>query len=52
MEIEIEFYVTSSGRNPFDDWFESIREMHTKSKILTRLARMKLGEFRRLQVIG
>jgi putative addiction module killer protein len=52
MEIEIEFYVTSSGRSPFDDWFESIREMHTKSKILTRLARMKLGNFGDCKSLG
>lgn len=45
MEIEIEFYVTPSGKNPFDEWFESIREMHTRSKILTRLERLKMGNF-------
>ena len=45
MEIEIEFYITPFGRNPFDDWFESTRETHTKSKILARLARLKLGNF-------
>lgn len=52
MEIEIEFYVTSSGHNPFDDWFESIREMHTRSKILTRLDRLKLGNFEDCKSLG
>ncbi len=52
MEIEIEFYRTTSGRNPFDDWFESIREMHTRSKILTRLDRLKLGNFGDCKAIG
>lgn len=52
MEIEIEFYITPSGRNPFDDWFESLREMHTKSKILTRLARLKLGNFGDCKSLG
>jgi len=52
MEIEIEFYRTPSGRNPFDDWFESIREMHTRSKILTRLDRLKLGNFGDCKAIG
>ncbi len=45
MEIEIEFYTTPSGRIPFDEWFESFKEIHTKSKILSRLARLKLGNF-------
>lgn len=52
MEIEIEFYRTASGRNPFDDWFESILEMHTRSKILTRLDRLKLGNFGDCKAIG
>lgn len=52
MEIEIEFYVTASGRNPFDDWFESILEVHTKSKILSRLGRLKLGNFGDCKSIG
>ena len=52
MEIAIEFYVTPSGRNPFDDWFESIRETHTKSKILARLARLKLGNFGDCKSLG
>jgi len=45
MEIKIEFYETPSGHNPFDDWFESIRELRTRSKILTRLDRLKFGNF-------
>ncbi|MBS0622982.1 MAG: type II toxin-antitoxin system RelE/ParE family toxin [Verrucomicrobia bacterium] len=52
MEMEIEFYRTISGRNPFDDWFEGIREMHTRSKILTRLDRLKLGNFGDCKAIG
>lgn len=52
MEIQIEFYITPSGRNPFDDWFESIRETHTQSKILTRLARLKLGNFGDCKSVG
>ncbi len=52
MEIEIEFYQTPSGHNPFDDWFESIQEMHTRSKILTRLDRLKLGNFGDCKSLG
>ncbi len=29
----------------FDVWFEKISEIHTRAKILTRLDRLKLGNF-------
>ena len=45
MEIEIEIYKTSSGKYPFDAWFENLREIRTRAKILIRLDRLKLGNF-------
>ncbi len=45
MEIEIEIYETSSGKRPFVIWFEDLNEIHTRAKILTRLDRLKLGNF-------
>lgn len=41
MEIEIEIYETPSGKRPFEIWFEDIREILTRAKILTRLDRLK-----------
>ena len=52
MEIEIELYETASGNCPFDDWFESLRELHTRSKILTRLDRLKVGNFGDCKALG
>lgn len=52
MEIEIELYETASGVCPFDAWFESIREAHTRAKILTRLDRLKLGNFGDCKSLG
>ena len=52
MEIEIELYETSTGRCPFDDWFESLREPHTRAKILTRFDRLKLGNFGDCKVLS
>ena len=52
MEIEIEFYETPSGCCPFDDWFESIREKLTCAKIITRLDRLKLGNFGDCKSLG
>jgi len=45
MGHELEIYETAGGRRPFDAWFENIRERHTRAKILTRLDRLKLGNF-------
>lgn len=52
MEIEIELYETASGHCPFDDWFESLKERHTRTKILTRLDRLKVGNFGDCKALG
>lgn len=44
-EIEIELYETSNGKRPFEIWFKDIKELITRSKILTRIDRLKLGNF-------
>ena len=45
MEIDIEIYETPNGKRPFEAWIKDVREIHTRSKILTRLDRLKLGNF-------
>lgn len=52
MEIEIELYETNSGLRPFDVWFEKIKDMPTRAKILTRLDRLKLGNFGDCKSVG
>jgi putative addiction module killer protein len=52
VEIEIEIYETASGRCPFDTWFENIREIHTRAKILTRLDRLRVGNFGDCKTLG
>ena len=52
MEIEIEIYETSSGQCPFDAFFESIRERDTRAIILTRLDRVKAGNFGDCDPVG
>ncbi len=44
-EIEIEIYETVNGKRPFEIWIKAIKEIHTRAKILTRLDRLKLGNF-------
>ncbi|MFW9876499.1 MAG: type II toxin-antitoxin system RelE/ParE family toxin [Candidatus Thorarchaeota archaeon] len=52
IEIKIEIYRTTSGKCPFEVWFEKIREIHTRAKILTRLDRLKLGNFGDCKILG
>ena len=44
-EIEIELYKTAAGKRPFEIWIREIKEIYTRAKILTRLDRLKLGNF-------
>ena len=44
-EIEIELYETATGKRPFEIWIKEIKEIHTRAKILTRLDRLKIGNF-------
>lgn len=52
MKIELELYKTTFSRCPFHDWFKNIRELHTRAKILTRLDRLKLGNFGDCKALG
>jgi putative addiction module killer protein len=44
-EIELEIYETATGKCPFELWIKGINEIGTRAKILTRLDRLKLGNF-------
>ena len=45
MELELELYKTAIGKCPFEIWIQDIKEILTRAKILTRLDRLKLGNF-------
>lgn len=45
IEIDIEIYEASNGKRPFEEWIKDIREIHTRAKVLTRIDRMKMGNF-------
>ena len=52
MEIEIEIYEAPSGKRPFKIWFESIRDALTKAKVVSRLDRLKQGNFGDCKNVG
>ena len=45
MELDIEVYETVNGKRPFEIWLREVRERSTRVQVLTRLDRLKLGNF-------
>ena len=41
--INIEYYQTTTGRCPYLEWFDRVREGGTRDRIDVRLARLRLG---------
>lgn len=41
----VKFYLTQTGDSPFEDWFDELRDRRIKEKILTRIARVRVGNF-------
>lgn len=52
MGFEIEIYQGGRGKAPFEDWVRSILEIHTRSRIFTRLDRLKMGNFGDCKSVG
>lgn len=41
--IDIELYTAPSGKNPFIDWLESLKDRKARAQIKVRLDRVRLG---------
>lgn len=52
MGIIIEVLVNEQGNAPFEEWFISIRDPKTRQRILTRLDRVREGNFSDVKSIG
>lgn len=39
----LRIYATASGRRPFQEWFDSLKDYAAKARILVRLDRIRLG---------
>lgn len=42
---EIEFYITSEGKIPFNEWFESLKDKRGREEVARRLNRALQGNF-------
>lgn len=49
---ELQFYQTANGREPFTEWFESIRNRETQDRIQKRLDRLALGNLGDCRTVG
>jgi putative addiction module killer protein len=49
---EIKNYITSNGKNPFSDWFTSLRDINAKAKIRATLKRVTLGNLGDYKSVG
>ena len=49
---ELQFYQTPNGKEPFTEWFESIRDQKIQDRIQTRLDLMTLGNFGDRKSVG
>ena len=50
--IEIQYYRSLNGSQPFIEWFDSIRNKNTQQRIDKRLARLEDGNFGDCQSVG
>lgn len=41
--MDIQEYLTSDGRSPFDIWIRSLCDVHARARIRVRLDRVRLG---------
>lgn len=49
---EIQVYQTSTGREPFNEWLNSIQDIETQARIRARLERLEDGNLGNCQSVG
>lgn len=45
MEYELKVYATEKGKEPFEEWLNSLKNCDTRALVFQRLQRIKLGNF-------
>lgn len=49
---EIVSYLTTDGRNPFEEWYSSLKDQKAQAKIKSRLDRVRLGNLGDYRSVG
>lgn len=52
MEHKIEIYQTDTGKRPFSQWLDDIKDHLSKAKIRVRLDRLEKGNFGQCEPVG
>lgn len=52
MEKEIRFYRTKNGKEPFVEWFETLKDVRLRAQIKNRLERLAVGNYGDYKSIG
>ncbi len=50
--ITLEYYKAITGKSPFTQWFQKLRDSQAKARILTRLDRVKEGNLGDCEPVG
>jgi putative addiction module killer protein len=50
--FELEYYVTDSGKIPFKEWLDGLRDVVARAKIRIRLDRTRLGNLGDSRSVG
>jgi putative addiction module killer protein len=45
MKYEVRTYITQKGDIPFQEWFDGLKDTKAQTKVLTRLERVRFGNF-------
>ena len=48
----LEYYITETGKIPFKDWLESLKDIHARAKIRIALDRIRLGNLGHAKSVG
>ena len=48
----LEYYIAETGKIPFKDWLENLKDIHARAKIRVALDRVRLGNFGHAKFIG
>lgn len=51
-EKKLRTYLTSSGSEPFAEWFNKLKDKNTQQVVYARLARLRLGNFGDSKTVG
>ena len=52
MTMELRYYQTSTGEQPFVDWLQGLADRHARSRIEARLARVAVGNLGDVEPVG